>query len=146
MRDDMKDLKKKLRSDARRIEVAVPPGLAERMENRIGASWHSASGAGDSLRSSPTLLRPALGGGFALSIALLVAVLARPLFEENREAIPAVASVATANDGEARLARLSRAMENQSAPEAQLEEELQRLNADWRRIRNGVRRQVDPLL
>lgn len=142
----MKDIEKQLRSAAARIEVKVPQGFSERLAGRIESVSGKDSAAGAPSRWSLMMAGPRLAGGMAFGFAVLVAVLAWPVLTSDRDAEPLMTRVAIADAEQDQFARFSAAMEFRAVPEAQLEEELRRLNSDWRRIRSGVRSQVDPLL
>lgn len=89
-----------------------------------------------------------LAGGLALGLifAIAIAFIALPGLTERDVPVAMVAGTVPAAGYQDPVARFTHAMDMQSAPEAELENELQRLSSDWQRIQSRVRNQIDPNL
>lgn len=135
----MNKLEQQLQSHARRIEARTTPELQARLKRAVAKADLGAAAEPQGLWS------PRLAGGLAFAFALAVAVIAWPRISGQSDS---VVLMATANQSSpiTPVARLGNAVDLQRAPEAELQDEIQRLNADWQRIRNRVRDQIDPLL
>ena len=134
----MRNLEQQLHEHASRIEAEVAPQLEARLRRAVARSKQK------SPAPMPPRMVPRFAAGLAAGVVLAVAVFA-VLQNRNAPEDPAVLA-SNAEPRIATIARLNDAMEFQRAPEAELEAELVRLNADWQRIRSRVRDQIDPLL
>ncbi|NNC54398.1 MAG: hypothetical protein HKO07_01610 [Pseudomonadales bacterium] len=139
----MKNIDRQLQADATRIEVAVPSELSQRLSNAIaGVDRNTASDGASATRRVP-LWGLQLAGSAGLVVALVVWL----AFATNRpDHQPVIASASPTASYQYPVTQLSQVMHQQGAPEAELHNELQRLNADWQRIQSRVRNQIDPLL
>ncbi len=142
----MNNVEKQLQSAAARIEASVSPELRQRLDSAIDNVAAKTTGGRIAGRRHFEFWNPRLAGGFALGAAIIIAVLAWPMATDGPERVVVLASAPVAPDYQDPVARFSQVMDVQVAPEAELENELQRLNSDWQRIRSRVRQQIDPML
>lgn len=133
----MNRLEQQLQAHAERIEATVTPELAARLKRAVARSRP------DNARPKPML--PRLATGVAMG-ALMVGVAWVVLQNSERDQAPVAVTASLSPASMPGLSRLGNAVELQRAPEADLEAELTRLNADWQRIQSRVRDQIDPLL
>lgn len=137
----MKSIDQQLHDDARRIRSRVSPQLAHRVQQALARESRSPD--------VPLLARqrwPRLAAGVAAGIAVIAAVLVWNGRVQPASPGPTTPLVADSNDARQSRVYLELLAAGTPAPEAELEVELQRLSADWNRIRSGVRRQLQPLL
>ena len=133
----MNNLEQQLQQHAGRIEAEVAPELEARLRRAVARTKHRNSAA-----QSPRLV-PRFAAGLA-AVVLAVAVFA--VLQNRDQPDPALVVASNAEPDIPVFARLGEGVDLQRAPEAELEAELVRLNADWQRIRSRVRDQIDPLL
>lgn len=133
----MNRLEQQLQDHAGRIEAKVSPELATRLKRALARSRPEPARPGSML--------PGLAVGAAMG-ALAVVTVWIVLQSPQRDQAPVAVTASLSPASMPGISRLGNAVDLKRAPEADLEAELTRLNADWQRIRNRVRDQIDPLL
>ena len=140
----MNGIERELRSAADRIKTDLPPGLHQRLIGALAEARQEVQGT--DLARFGALWRPRLAAGLALAASIVAAVVAWPMLDRSPAPATNIAVVSVPVSYGDPVTRLSRVIDDQGVQEARLEEELQRLNSDWQRIRSQVREQIDPLL
>lgn len=140
----MKDIDQALRTAAADIDPELTPALRRRLAAALARAEQRTKRMDSKRVGRPAM--PKFAFGFVLATAAVVTVLlVWPPAQRAPKPVVGVMTATTASYS-GPVSRLSRVIDSQDTPEARLEEEFRRLNADWRRIQSGVRDQLQPLL